>query len=98
MNNNDAFYVYRDLSEVQREELLKDISIERKKIFEKISEDVSELSENLDFEEKIDIQFSKEVKISWKFLKAKKEIIQKNEKESDVEIARKFIEEQLYEE
>lgn len=98
MGNDYIISTYEYLTDTQKEEIREKLSEERKKIFKTISNDVQELAENLDFEEKIEIQFTKELKASWKFAKAKKEVIEKQTKESDVEIARKFIEEQLNEE
>lgn len=86
---------YESLTETQKEEIREKLSEERKKLFKSISEDTKELSDSLDFEEKIEIQFTKELKASWKFMKAKKEVIEKQTKESDVEIAEKFIKGQL---
>ena len=92
MNNDLIYFEYETLSETRKEEISESLSKERKKIFERINEDSKELSENLDFEEKIELNFTKEIKVSWKFTKAKKEVEQKLEKESDVEIAKKFVE------
>lgn len=85
---------YNELDDEEKKIIRENIKEEREKLFAGINESETILSPNLDFEEVITFAYSENVQVKWS-IKRKKDIPEEKniQKESDVEISKKYLEE-----
>lgn len=93
-DKNNKIKYYCDLDEEEKKIIRDNIKEEREKLFAGINESETILSPNLDFEEVITFAYSETVQYKLS-IKRKKDVVEekKIQKESDVEISKKFLEE-----
>ena len=85
---------YNELDDEEKKLIRENIKEEREKLFVGINESETILSPTLDFEEVITFAYSENVQVKWSIKRKKDTPEEKNiQKESDVEISKKFLEE-----
>ena len=85
---------YNELDDEEKIKIRQNIKEEREKLFAGINESETILSPNLDFEEVITFAYSESVSVKWSIKRKRDYVEEKNQnKESDVEISKKFLEE-----
>ena len=85
---------YNELDDEEKKLIRENIKDEREKLFEGINESETILSPTLDFEEVITFAYSENVSVKWVIKRKKDAPEEKNlQKESDVEISKKYLEE-----
>ena len=85
---------YNELDDEEKKLIRENIKDEREKLFEGINESETILSPTLDLEEVITFAYSENVSVKW-VIKRKKDVPEEKniQKESDVEISKKYLEE-----
>lgn len=93
-DKNNKIKYYNELDDEEKILIRENIKEEREKLFAGITESETILSPNLDFEEVITFAYSASVSVKWSIKRKKDYVEEKNQnKESDVEISKKFLEE-----
>ena len=93
-DKNNKIKYYNELDDEEKKIIRENIKDEREKLFAGINESETILSPNLDFEEVITFAYSENVQVKWSIKRKKDAVEEKNiQKESDVEISKKFLDE-----